>query len=139
MADIADAPRIAACSQPGAQTKFAKYGGLARDGISCALCHHLGPHDTPQSDPWEVFYGFKDPAVAGLEKPVGLPYPFAGSVSYNLNKFSAPEPDPIDHLSVASTTTGHPEPYNPESTARDSTSVAAPPQNINKSWRCVVH
>lgn len=89
------------CNQPGAQTKFAKYGGLARDGISCALCHHLGPHDTPQSDPWEVFYGFKDPPVAGLEKPAGLPYPFAGSISYNFGKFSAPEPDPIDSYAGA--------------------------------------
>ena len=84
------------CNQPTAQPAFAKYGALARDGISCTLCHHLGPQEgSPPSDPWSVFYGFKNPAVAGLEKPVGLPYPFAGSMLYNLKKFAAPEPDPL--------------------------------------------
>lgn len=82
------------CNKPGAQPAFAKYGALARDSISCAMCHHLGPHDgPPPTDPWEVFYGFKNPPVAGLEKPAGFPYPFAGSVQYNLKKFAAPEPD----------------------------------------------
>ena len=85
------------CNQPQAQPQFAEYGGLARDGISCTLCHHIGPQEGPApADPWEVFYGFQNPAVAGLEKPVGLPYPFAGSVLYNLKKFSVPEPDPLD-------------------------------------------
>jgi hypothetical protein len=85
------------CNQKEAQPINAKYGGLARDGISCTLCHHIGPQEgPPPTDPWEVFYGFKNPAVAGLEKPVGLPYPFAGSVLYNLKKFSVPEPDPLD-------------------------------------------
>ena len=95
------------CNQPGAQPEFAKYGGLARDGISCALCHHIGPQADPAStDPWSVFYGFKNPAVAGLEKPVGLPYPFAGSVLYDLTKFSAPEPNDLDGYSGAA----HPPP-----------------------------
>jgi len=90
------------CNQPAAQPAFAKYGALARDGISCALCHHLGPHDgAPLSDPWSVFYGFRNPAVAGLEKPVGIPYPFAGSMLYNLNKFAAPEPDPLQSYTGA--------------------------------------
>lgn len=85
------------CNQPTAQPAFAKYGALARDGISCTLCHHIGPQQgPPPADPWSVFYGFKNPAVAGLEKPVGLPYPFAGSVLYNLTKFAVPEPDPLD-------------------------------------------
>jgi hypothetical protein len=42
-----------------------------------------------------VFYGFKNPAVAGLEKPAGLPFPFAGSMLYNLTKFAVPAPDPL--------------------------------------------
>lgn len=85
------------CTQPGAQPRFAKYGGLARDGVSCTLCHHLGPQEGPPlTDPWEVFYGYKNPAMAALEKPVGLPYPFAGAVLYNLKKLAAPEPDPLD-------------------------------------------
>lgn len=90
------------CNKPGAQPAFAKYGALARDGISCTMCHHLGPQEgSPPANPWEVFYGFKNPAVAGLEKPVGLPYPFAGSVLYNLKKFAAPEPDPLNSYSGA--------------------------------------
>jgi hypothetical protein len=90
------------CNKPGAQPIFAKYGALARDGISCAMCHHLGPQEgPPPSDPWEVFYGFKNPAVAGLELPVGLPYPFAGAVLYNLKKFAAPEPDSLTNYAGA--------------------------------------
>lgn len=84
------------CNQPTAQPEFARYGALARDGISCTMCHHIGPQEgPPPADPWTVFYGFKNPAVAGLEKPVGLPYPFAGSVLYNLKELTAPEPDPL--------------------------------------------
>ena len=90
------------CNKPGAQPIFAKYGALARDGISCAMCHHLGPQEgPPPSDPWEVFYGFKNPAVAGLDLPVGLPYPFAGSVLYNLKQFAAPEPDSLTNYAGA--------------------------------------
>jgi hypothetical protein len=103
------------CNQPGAQPAFAKYGALARDGISCTLCHHIGPQEgPPPTDPWSVFYGFKNPAVAGLEKPVGLPYPFAGSVLYNLKKFAAPQPNELDGYSGAA----HPAPFpTPSGTA----------------------
>ena len=121
------------CNQPTAQPAFAKYGGLARDGISCTLCHHIGPQEGPApADPWSVFYGFGDPAVADLEKPVGLPYPFAGSVLYNLKKFAAPEPDPLDsyvgaaHLIPASGSNpqtaeiwGHTQNFNADTVTRD--------------------
>lgn len=119
------------CNQPTAQPAFAKYGALARDGISCTMCHHLGPQEgPPPTDPWEVFYGFKNPAVAGLEKPVGLPYPFAGSVLYNLKKFSVPEPDPLDSYSGAARFTpgskpavaeifGHSQNFNVTTVTRD--------------------
>jgi hypothetical protein len=84
------------CNQPGSQPAFAKYGALARDGISCTMCHHIGPQEGPQPlNPWEVFYGFTDPAVAQLESPPGFPFPFAGSVLYNLNQFVAPPQDPL--------------------------------------------
>ena len=90
------------CNKPGAQPVFAKYGALARDGISCAMCHYIGPQQGPApSDAWSVFYGFKNPAVASLELPVGLPYPFAGSVLYNLKNFAAPDPDPLNSYAGA--------------------------------------
>lgn len=95
------------CDKPGAQSIFAKYGALARDGISCGMCHHIGPHDgLPPTDPWDLFYGYHNDAVAGLESPLGFPYPFAGSMLYNLNKFAAPEPDPLQSYSGAATLTG---------------------------------
>ena len=84
------------CNQPGSQPAFAKFGGLARDGISCTMCHHIGPQDgPPPTNPWEVFYGFLNPAVAQLESPPGFPFPFAGSVLYNLNQFVAPQEDQL--------------------------------------------
>jgi len=95
------------CDKLGAQPIFAKYGALARDGISCSMCHHMGPHDGPPSaDPWDVFYGFRDKAIAGLESPLGFPYPFAGSMLYNLGKFAAPEPDPLQSFLGAAVLTG---------------------------------
>ena len=90
------------CDKPGAQSIFAKYGALARDGISCTMCHHIGPQaGPPPSDPWEPFYGFHNEAIAGLESPLGIPYPFAGSVLYNLGALAAPAPDPLQSYSGA--------------------------------------
>ncbi len=95
------------CDKIAAQPPFAKYGALARDGISCTMCHHMGPQDGPApSDPWTVFYGFQNPAIAGLELPLGFPYPFAGSVLYNLNAFAAPKPDPLQGFVGAANLTG---------------------------------
>jgi cytochrome c553 len=83
------------CNQPGASSVNAGYGALARDGVSCAMCHHIGPPASgpARPDPWSVFYGFGKPSIAALEDPLGLAYPFAGSMAYDLTRFVAPKPD----------------------------------------------
>ena len=45
------------------QSLYAKYGSLARDGVSCETCHRIGPEG--EAGQWdgvnfEVFYGAKD-------------------------------------------------------------------------------
>jgi len=99
------------CNQPGSQPAFSKYGALARDGISCTMCHHIGPQDgPPPANPWEVFYGFLNPAVAQLESPPGFPFPFAGSVLYDLDQFVAPPQDPLQsYVGSAHWTPGKPQ------------------------------
>jgi hypothetical protein len=60
-----------------ASRKYAKYGALARDGVSCQVCHHIGPTDNQWRDAkgdvrWEIFYGPKSAEVTrreGTEKP----------------------------------------------------------------------
>ena len=85
------------CNQPGMTPANAKYGTLARDGISCAMCHHIGPAASgpPRPDPWSVLYGFKNPAIAAAESPLGIAYPFTGSVGYDLTQFVAPPKDAL--------------------------------------------
>jgi hypothetical protein len=82
------------CNQPGMTPANAKYGALARDGVSCAMCHHT---DTPDSrtDPWSVLYGFPNPAVGAVEAPLGINYPFSGSVGYDLTQLVAPPQDKL--------------------------------------------
>jgi cytochrome c553 len=83
------------CDQPGAQAVNSRYGALARDGVSCVMCHHIGPPASgpARPDPWSVFYGFSNSALVALEEPLGLAYPFAGSMAYDLTRFVAPQPD----------------------------------------------
>jgi hypothetical protein len=96
------------CNQPGMTPANAKYGALARDGVSCAMCHHVGPAASGQqrSDPWSVLYGFSNPAVGAVESPLGINYPFAGSVGYDLTQFVAP---PKDALTIGYVGNNNPE------------------------------
>jgi hypothetical protein len=80
------------CNQKGAAPANAKYGALARDGISCTMCHHIAPEApiNPGPDYWQMFYGFSNNDIAAVEDPVGIAYPFTGSVKYDLTKLVAP-------------------------------------------------
>ena len=61
---------------------FAEYGALARDGISCAVCHHISDEDlgTPATytgkfktgKPDEIFGPFKDVATVPMKNSLGL-------------------------------------------------------------------
>jgi hypothetical protein len=81
-----------------ASPKYAEYGALARDGVSCQVCHHIGPTDNQWRDArgdvkWEIFYGPKSAEVTrreGSEKP-GPPYPFTANFQVNLNRLYVPD------------------------------------------------
>jgi hypothetical protein len=61
---------------------FAEYGGLARDGVSCAVCHHISAEGlgTPSTytgkfnlgKPDEIFGQFKDVATVPMKNGLGL-------------------------------------------------------------------
>lgn len=81
---------------PYASTKFAKYGALARDSVSCQVCHHIGPENgqwrTADGEvDWEIFYGEKTSEYPEREgdKP-GPPYPFTANFKSNLNQLYVP-------------------------------------------------
>ena len=90
------------------QNLYAKYGSLARDGVSCETCHRIGPEEG--SGQWNgtdfsVFYGTKDPgpdapipnvARRQTENPVPLEYEFTATFDYNMSTIMAP--DPTDSL-----------------------------------------
>lgn len=79
-----------------ASPKYAEYGALARDGVSCQVCHHIGPAGNQWRDAggnvnWEIFYGPKSAEVPRREgeKP-GPPYPFTANFQANLNRLYVP-------------------------------------------------
>jgi hypothetical protein len=61
---------------------FAEYGGLARDGVSCAVCHHISAEGlgTPATytgkfnlgKPDEIFGQYKDVATLPMKNALGL-------------------------------------------------------------------
>ena len=73
-------------NNPLAAPRYASYGALARDGVSCAVCHHIGPANggyvkTPDANTspevakafWEIFYGATDSSFTQREDPPGPP------------------------------------------------------------------
>ena len=83
-------------SQPESQPAFAKYGSLARDGVSCKVCHSMGPKDASMpfdGTHWETFYGYKIPNFAKLETPEGFDYPITSTFQYDLGAINAPPAD----------------------------------------------
>ncbi|HEX9733364.1 MAG TPA: hypothetical protein VGG06_15445 [Thermoanaerobaculia bacterium] len=74
--------------------EFAEYGALARDSVSCELCHHIGPSDGVWSAggevDWSVFYGARTEEYPAREDPPGPPYPFTANFQDNLNRLYVP-------------------------------------------------
>jgi hypothetical protein len=87
-------------SVAGNQGLYAKYGSLARDGVSCEVCHRLGP--TPPAGPgdWDgkdfsVFYGVKhlyNVHRRQTENPVPLEYDFTANFTYDMRAIVTPDP-----------------------------------------------
>ena len=75
--------------EPAAAPEFALYGSLARDGISCTMCHFMGPNNSSgapngiwNGEDYQVFYGPMDESISQREDPHGPPYPFIGEPQY---------------------------------------------------------
>ncbi len=79
------------------QDAYAKYGSLARDGVSCGVCHRLGPPGD-DSGAWdgtdfEVFYGPLDPSLAHRQdNPVPLEHDFTATFEYDTSAIMTPDP-----------------------------------------------
>ena len=83
---------------------YAKYGSLARDGVSCETCHRIGPEQGAgqwNGTDFSVFYGMKNPgpdapipnvAKRQTANPVPLEYEFTATFDYNMNTIMAPDP-----------------------------------------------
>jgi len=98
------------------QALYAKYGSLARDGVSCETCHRIGPEEGEYKGKWkgsgnwdgkhfEVFYGAKDKynvANRQTDNPVPLEYEFTATFQYDMNSIMTPDPvnrlDPVPML-----------------------------------------
>lgn len=77
---------------------YAKYGALARDGISCEVCHRVQPDfgeiqpssgDVKLAGQWpgttyNMFYGPDDPLTSSREQPPGPAFPFTANFEYRL-------------------------------------------------------
>ena len=83
---------------------YAKYGSLARDGVSCEVCHRMGP--TPDDPTWTApgkwdgedftpFYGPKHINKVQLkqtENPMPLEHDFTANFEYFMGDIMAPDP-----------------------------------------------
>lgn len=80
------------------QSLYAKYGALARDGVSCETCHRIGPEFG--SGDWDgrdytAFYGPVDTynvAERQTDNPVPLPYEFTATFDYDMDHIMVPDP-----------------------------------------------
>lgn len=79
------------------QREYAKYGSLARDGVSCETCHRIGPENGGgqwNGTDFEVFYGKKDlynVAQRQTDNPVPLEYEFTANFEVDMNNIMAPD------------------------------------------------
>lgn len=84
------------------QELYAKYGSLARDGVSCETCHRIGPENGDgewNGTDYEVFYGPTDTynvAERQTANPVPLEYEFTANFAFDMDHILTP--DPVDKL-----------------------------------------
>lgn len=81
---------------------YAKYGSLARDGVSCETCHRIGPSNgggqwSPSTDPqsYDVFYGpntFNVDMRQPSEQKVPLQHEFTATFQYDMDNIMTPDP-----------------------------------------------
>lgn len=100
------------------QGLYAKYGSLARDGVSCETCHRIGPPGKAgrwDGKSYEVFYGKKDTfnvaeRQTGKNSNVPVEYEFTATFDVDLDNIMTPDPvsdlDPVpmatqDALAIA--------------------------------------
>jgi hypothetical protein len=117
--------------QPLTAPQYATYGALGRDGISCSVCHTIGP---ASGQPWngtdyDMFYGaqkgsvFGDDVTGRLINPDNVdlpPYPFTAHMETHPGKVNGPdsalEATPMGSvgltLSRAETASAQPGPLN---------------------------
>ncbi len=80
------------------QELYAKYGSLARDGVSCETCHRIGPENEAgqwNGTDYQVFYGPNDTynvAQRQTDNPVPLEYEFTATFSYDMDNILTPDP-----------------------------------------------
>ena len=80
------------------QAHFAKYGSLARDGVSCETCHRIGPENGQgawNGTDYSVFYGPKDTYQVHerqTDNKWPLEYEFTATFQYDMNNIMAPDP-----------------------------------------------
>ena len=80
------------------QSHFAKYGSLARDGVSCETCHRIGPENGQggwNGTDFEVFYGPKgtyDVQRRQTDNRWPLEYEFTATFQYDMDNIMAPDP-----------------------------------------------
>ena len=83
---------------------YAKYGSLARDGVSCETCHRIGPKDGNgnwNGTDFDVFYGAKNTynvSERQTSNPIPLQHEFTATFQYDMNNIMAP--DPLETLDV---------------------------------------
>jgi hypothetical protein len=95
---------------------YAKYGSLARDGVSCETCHRIGPEKGAgqwNGKDYEVFYGPLDTYNVKnrqTDNPVPLEHEFTATFEYDMKNIMTPDPvsilDPApmlkdDNLNIA--------------------------------------
>ena len=105
-----DCAPIAGISVKDNPQLYAKYGSLARDGVSCETCHRMGPKTGKgkwDGTSYKVFYGVKHTYHVDERQtanPVPLEYEFTATFDSDMSNIIAP--DAVEKLDTVPMTTG---------------------------------